>query len=156
VALSVQAGEHVAFPPETLYDMIADLPRMGEWSPENNGGEWVGGATGAVVGARFRGRNALRWRRWSTIATIETASRGERLAFTVSVAGITGARWTYEFTASGDGTDVIERWEDRRVAPLRAISGLLSGAQDRGAHNLQGIKQTLAALKRSAESQTAS
>lgn len=156
MALSVQAGAHVAVPPETLYDMISDLPRMGEWSPENHGGEWVGGATGAAVGARFRGRNVLRWRRWSTISTIETADPGERLAFTVSVAGITGARWTYEFTASGDGTDIVERWEDLRVAPLRAISGLLSGAQDRADHNLDGIKQTLAALKRSAETQTAS
>ena len=139
MALSVQARVHIAAPPDTVYDMISDLPRMGEWSPENHGGEWVGGATGAVVGARFRGRNVLRWRRWSTIATIETADRGERLAFTVSVAGITGARWTYEFTASGDGTDVVERWEDLRIAPLRAVSGLLSGAQDRGAHNLDGI-----------------
>jgi hypothetical protein len=156
VALTVEAREHVAVPPETLYDMLSDLPRMGEWSPENHGGEWIGGATSAEVGARFRGRNVLRWRRWSTIATIETADRGERLAFMVSVAGVTGARWTYEFTASGDGTDVLERWEDLRVAPLRAISGLLSGAQDRGAHNLRGIEQTLAAVKRSAEAQTAS
>jgi hypothetical protein len=151
------ATVHIAASPTTLYDMVSDLPRMGEWSPENHGGRWLNGASAAAVGAKFRGHNHLRWRRWSTIATINAAERGSRLAFTVSVAGITGARWTYDFLASpGGGTDITERWEDLRIAPLRAISGVLSGAQDRGAHNQDGIDRTLAALKQAAETQTAS
>ena len=40
-----------------LYDLVSDLPRMGEWSPENTGGKWVNGAAGPVVGARFKGSN---------------------------------------------------------------------------------------------------
>jgi hypothetical protein len=31
-----------------LYDLVSDLPRMGEWSPENTGGRWVNGAAGPV------------------------------------------------------------------------------------------------------------
>jgi len=42
---------------EMVYDRISDVTRMGEWSPENQGGEWLDGATGAAVGARFRSRN---------------------------------------------------------------------------------------------------
>ena len=26
--------------PEAVYDLVSVLPRMGEWSPENIGGEW--------------------------------------------------------------------------------------------------------------------
>ena len=39
--------------PEVLWNLISDLPRMGEWSPENTGGSWTGGATGATTGAKF-------------------------------------------------------------------------------------------------------
>ena len=64
----------IAAPAERLYDLISDLPRMGEWSPENCGGKWVKGATGPVVGARFRGHNRKGWRRWTTLVTVAILS----------------------------------------------------------------------------------
>ena len=39
--------------PERIYDLVADLPRMGEWSPECQRVEWEGGADGPAEGARF-------------------------------------------------------------------------------------------------------
>ncbi|MBJ7509613.1 MAG: SRPBCC family protein, partial [Ilumatobacteraceae bacterium] len=27
--------------PQAVWALVSDLPRMGEWSPENQGGEWV-------------------------------------------------------------------------------------------------------------------
>ena len=33
---------------------------MSHWSPEYQGGEWLDGATGPMVGARFKGRNKER------------------------------------------------------------------------------------------------
>jgi hypothetical protein len=43
--------------PEAVYDLVSDLPRMGEWSPENIGGEWQNSgvarwaiATSATIG----------------------------------------------------------------------------------------------------------
>ena len=41
---------------EAVYDLISDLPRMGEWSPENTGGEWQDGGSGKV-GDRYIGHN---------------------------------------------------------------------------------------------------
>ncbi len=58
----------VAAPPETVYDLVADLTRMGEWSPETTEVRWLDGATQAKVGARFRGTNRNGFRRWSTSA----------------------------------------------------------------------------------------
>ena len=43
--------------PERLYQMVADLCRMGEWSPECQAVEWEDGATGPAEGARFVGHN---------------------------------------------------------------------------------------------------
>jgi hypothetical protein len=72
----VEVSRTIKAPAELLYDMLSDLPRMGEWSPENRGGRWVNGATGPAVGARFKGRNRKGWARWSTDATVVTAVPG--------------------------------------------------------------------------------
>ena len=64
-----------------LYDLVSDLPRMGEWSPENTGGRWVNGAAGPVVGARFKGTNQSGWRKWKTdvVVTVARARRALQL-----------------------------------------------------------------------------
>src|SRR5256885_1657149 len=36
----LQAIRHVDASDEALYDLVADITRTGEWSPENQGGEW--------------------------------------------------------------------------------------------------------------------
>jgi hypothetical protein len=61
-----QVRERIDAPPEAIYDLVADVTWMGEWSPECIGCEWVDGATGPAVGARFRGRHRSGLARWST------------------------------------------------------------------------------------------
>ena len=43
--------------PADVFSAIADVTRMGEWSPECVEARWVGGATGPAVGAQFEGDN---------------------------------------------------------------------------------------------------
>ena len=45
--------------PEAVWALVSDLPNMGDWSPENDGGRWTGDATEAEVGAVFRGRKRM-------------------------------------------------------------------------------------------------
>jgi hypothetical protein len=40
----------IAAPPEVVYDLLADITRMGEWSPECYRCVWLDGATAAQVG----------------------------------------------------------------------------------------------------------
>ena len=40
-----------------MWEVVRDVGRVGEWSHECTGIAWLGGATGAAPGARFRGRN---------------------------------------------------------------------------------------------------
>jgi hypothetical protein len=51
------ARVHIDAKPAELYDLVTDVTRMGEWSPECVRCVWLDGATGPAVGARFRGSN---------------------------------------------------------------------------------------------------
>ena len=39
--------------PQDVYALVSDLARMGEWSTENIGGEWISGAPGELGCALF-------------------------------------------------------------------------------------------------------
>jgi hypothetical protein len=124
---------------------------MGEWSPENTGGRWVGGASGPAVGARFRGSNRKGLRRWSTTCTVTAADEGERFAFDVTYGPVSISTWEYTFNASGDGTTVVEEWTDRRPLWMKMVGVPVMGVADRAAHNQRGMEHTLARLKAAAE-----
>ena len=55
---SQHASIEIDASPETVYAMVSDITRMGEWSPEAVGGRWVDGGTGQV-GDWFVGENEL-------------------------------------------------------------------------------------------------
>ena len=146
----IEVSRIIAASPETLYDIVSDLPRMGELSPENTGGLWVNGATGPVVGAEFRGTNNNEKKHWATTAIVEEAERGKAFAFRVGVGPIKISRWSYRFEPVDGGTKVTERWEDQRNWLARKAGNLASGVSDRATHNQAGMEATLANLARAA------
>jgi hypothetical protein len=154
---TASASVHVDAPPDVVYKLISDLPRMGEWSPECVRCDWTGGATGAAVGARFKGRNRRGARRWSTKGEVVVAEPGHELAWDVtSVFGLPVARWTYRITASPDGgSDVVESTEDRRGRVMHVLGYLATGVRDRATHNTSGMESTLRRLKEEAEREAA-
>lgn len=115
-AAPVEITMTIDAPPRELYDLVADLPQMGKYSPECIGVSWKRGGTSAVEGAHFVGRNRNGWRRWNTRGVITSAEPGRRLAFKNHFLGLPMSTWTYEFKArDGGGTVVTERWEDRQI-----------------------------------------
>src|SRR5436309_2120194 len=106
----VEVSTEIRADADQLYDLVSDLTKMGDWSPENTGGRWIGGATGPAVGARFRGSNRSGWRRWSTTAEVTEADRGKRFGFRVTFASVPIARWVYDFAGSAGATVVTETW----------------------------------------------
>ena len=76
-----QATIHINATPDTVFALVSDVTRMGEWSPETIHCEWVEGATGPAVGAKFKGTNKLGFYKWSTTPTITELSprQGVRL-----------------------------------------------------------------------------
>jgi len=67
--------------PQHVYDLVADVTRMGEWSPECYRCEWIGRTARAEPGARFKGYNRSGLIRWSNVSEIVTADRGRELAW---------------------------------------------------------------------------
>ncbi len=66
--------------PGAVYELVADLSRMGEWSPECEKVEWEEGATGPAVGAKFVGHNRTgpgKRIKWSRHGRVLSAEPGE-------------------------------------------------------------------------------
>lgn len=152
-AADVSVSVHVDATPEEVYDLVADLPRMGQWSPECTSVAWRGGATAATVGARFRGWNRRGPIRWFTDCEVVEAERGKALAFDVRGLGREVARWAYRFEPdpANGGCTVTEEWTDHRSAAYRIITGVAINVRDRPAHNRAGMERTLAQLKSAVE-----
>ena len=60
-------------PIDAVWDVVRDVTRVGEWSHECVSASWLGGATAAVPGARFRGRNRQGLLRWGRVCEVRTA-----------------------------------------------------------------------------------
>jgi Polyketide cyclase / dehydrase and lipid transport len=142
----------VARSPEDLYDMVADVTRMGEWSPVCKACWWEDGA-GPRAGAWFTGRNEVPGRAWETRSVVVAADRGLEFAFVV---GGSWVRWGYTFAAVDGGTQVTESWEflPDGLARFRDRFGTDAPVQiaDRAEDARSGIPATLAAIKKAAES----
>lgn len=142
----VEVSKVINATPQQVYELVSDLPRMGEWSPENCGGSWLRGATGPAVGAKFKGKNRKGAMRWSTISTVVVADPGTEFAFDVSVKGFAVARWGFRLEAADGGTLVTQYFDDHRSKPMAKITGLALQIPDRVTHNRAGMEQTLAKL----------
>jgi uncharacterized protein YndB with AHSA1/START domain len=144
-----EAKAHIDAPPEAVWALIADITRMGEWSPECRGGEWLDGG-GPDVGARFKGSNKAKLP-WTTTSTVTEAVPGKVFAWKVGK----DTTWRYELTAQDGGTDVVESFDVLRApgAVGRAVNRLGTGVpwSGRGEQLVAGMEQTLANLKRVAE-----
>lgn len=109
-------------PPEVVYGLVADMPRMGEWSPECQQVQWTGGATGPAVGATFIGHNRggpKKIVRWSRRGRVLAATYGQEFAFVTVEGGRESTVWRYRFEPTDGGTRVTESYEVRSL-PLWA------------------------------------
>ncbi len=142
----------IARSPEELYDLVADVTRMGGWSPVCKACWWDEGA-GPVVGAWFTGRNELPDRTWETRSQVVAADRGREFAFVV---GGSWVRWGYSMRAVEGGTELTESWEflPGGQAMFAERYGADAPAQIEARRELahRGIPATLEAIKASAES----
>lgn len=142
----------IAAPAGVVYDLVADPMRMPEWSPECIRCRWLGGATGAAIGARFRGTSRNGRRRWSTTSTVVDVRPNDRFAWEVTYLHLPVARWEYRIEPRPDGVELVESVEDRRGRVLRALSPYITGSRDRASRNAETMASTLQAVKAAAES----
>lgn len=141
---------------ETLYDLVSDITRTGEWSPVCTSCWWDDADSAGQVGAWFTGRNELPHRTWETRSQVVAAERGREFAWVV---GGSFVRWGFTLTPADTGTALTESWEflPAGIAMFEEKFGDGASVQitDRTQQALDGIPKTLAAIKRIAESNAA-
>jgi uncharacterized protein YndB with AHSA1/START domain len=145
----------MAAPPDIVWDLVSDVTRIGEFSPETFEAEWVDGATGPAVGARFRGhvrRNGIGPVYW-TPCKVTACDPGKEFGFAVYGGGRPINNWHYALRPVDGGTEVTESFQLSRSGPTKVYWTLLGWA--RGKTNEKGMRQTLERIKAVAESDAA-
>ena len=133
---------------EAVYDLVSDLTRMGEWSPETRGGEWLDGGSGAV-GDRFEGHNKIGEREWSVVAVVTKAERGSEFQFVTGDPADPYVRWTYR-VAGSNPTQLTEIWSVEKLPPtLEALNTEQLAGRARQVRS--GMNQTVTGIKATAE-----
>ncbi|MDP9888313.1 SRPBCC family protein [Pseudarthrobacter enclensis] len=138
---------------ETLYDLVSDITRTGEWSPVCTSCWWDDQASAGQAGAWFTGRNEIPGRTWETRSQVVAAERGREFAWVV---GGRFVRWGFTLTPADAGTTLTESWEflPEGIAMFKDKYRADADVQiaERTQQALDGIPKTLAAIKRIAES----
>lgn len=134
-------------PADTIWNLIADVRNTGRFSPEVMTAEWLDGATGPALGARFRGhvkRNEIGPVYWTT-CRVTACDPGREFGFAVLMGDRAVNNWHYRLTPAGDHTDVTEsfRLEDSPLLRLFAVVG----GQLRRRRNIRDMRKTLERIK---------
>ena len=142
---------HIDAEPQRVWELVSDITKMGTYSPEVFEAEWLDGATGPAVGARYRGhvkrneRGPVYW----TVCEVTECVPGEVFEFAVVMRDKPVNTWRYEFAAADGGTDVTEsfRLPDNLFTKVwRPLGGFLR--EDR---NKRDMLRTLERVKAVAE-----
>ena len=94
---------------EAVWDVVRDVTRVGEWSHECVSVSWVGDATSAAPGARFRGRNRAGIFRWGRVCEIVAAEPHELVWRTVPTTFYPDSSEWRIVVAEHDGGSTIEQ-----------------------------------------------
>jgi len=149
----LDVSTHIDAPPERVWDLLADPTRMGEWSPECQRVTWRGRVQTPAVGARFTGHNRNGWRRWNTVGKLVAYRADQEVAWDVTFAKLSIARWGYRIQpdAGGKGCTVTESFEDKRGRIAKGLGRAARGVSDAAAHNKVLMEKTLEQIKTAAE-----
>ena len=139
--------------PDAVYALVADVTRMGEFSPVCKSAAWLDDDH-----TTFTGDNVLPEMQWTTTCRVDVAEPGKEFTFTNL--GMDGSRelvrWSYTFTPAGAGTNLGEHWE---VLPgyadfwdsLKSDAKLEDYLDSVVARTHAGMAETLANIKATAE-----
>lgn len=107
---------------DSVWDVVRDPTRVGEWSHECIGGEWMGEVTEARPGARFRGRNKQGLFRWGRLCEVVSAEPFELVWRTVPTRLYPDStEWTLRLAREDDGTRIEQTFDLVKGTKLEAL-----------------------------------
>lgn len=145
-ARELRAEVVVGATPERVWQVLTDLDRMPEWSPELV--RMVPLKRGGLrLGQWYLGINRRRALVWPTRNVVTVLEPGRSVGWDTTTSG---ARWVYALVPEGDGTRVtLARPVPRRLTfGSNLVAATLLGGRDEHADELEaGMRTTLERLK---------
>ncbi|MGH3967281.1 MAG: SRPBCC family protein [Mycobacterium sp.] len=115
---TVQVRTWIDAPPQRVWELVSDVELMPSMSEELQSVEWLDGAAGPVVGARFVGRSkhdALG--EWSTTSEVIECEPWRLLAWAVEDPANPTAIWRFRLEPKDGGTE-LSQW--MQLGPARS------------------------------------
>jgi hemerythrin-like domain-containing protein len=137
---------------DDVWEVVRDVTRVGEWSHECVGASWLGAATSAVPGARFRGRNRSGLFRWGRVCEILSAEPHELVWRTVPSARYPdSSEWRIALDRSDGGTRISQRFRVLRAPRVLSVvyALMIPGHRDRTSALIQDLERLGAVARRS-------
>jgi hypothetical protein len=107
---TVEVTKLVPCDPETAWRLVTDIRLPLRCSSELQDVEWLDGATGVAVGARFRGHNShVAMGDWATQCEIVEVDDGRRWVWNVQGPDGVAATWGFEVEPSSRGA-LVRQW----------------------------------------------
>jgi Polyketide cyclase / dehydrase and lipid transport len=105
---SVEVDVFVAASPEVVWALVADVTRIGDWSPECIWARWIDGS-GPVPGARFLGQQRRGDAEWRSVSVVTEAEPGRSFAWVVGDPVVPAATWRFDLSPEAGGTRLVQR-----------------------------------------------
>ena len=138
--------------PAEVWDLVSDVTRIGEFSPETFEARWTRGSTGPEVGAWFKGhvkRNGVGPTYWS-LCRVTRCEVEEVFEFAVGTEEMNVNNWGYRLEPKDGGALVTEYFRLASNLPTRLYWLLLGPLRRRT--NQKGMRTTLERMKAVLES----
>ncbi len=148
VAPLLQAQVDIDAPVAKVWELISDLRRMPQWSPQCR---WMKPFGPVRQGTRTLNLNRRNRMFWPTTCTLVEIVPDCKLAFRVDT---NNTIWSYELEPAGEGTRVIEsRHAENGVTAFSNLSvkALFGGTDNFESELLDGMNASLARIKAAAE-----
>lgn len=135
-----------------IWNVVADIRNTGKFSPETFEAEWLDGAGGPALGAKFRGhvkRNEIGPVYWTT-CRVTACVPGEEFGFEVLVGDRAVNNWHYRFEAHDDSatdsaTDSVTKVTESFTMPGPALLDIVMFLRKR--RNERDMATTLGRIK---------
>lgn len=107
---TVEVRTWIDAPPERVWALVSDIDRIPETSPELQSVEWLDGATGPALGARFMGRSKHEsLGEWATTSHVVEFEPGRVFAWAVEDPEHPTAIWRFRVEPRDGGTE-LSQW----------------------------------------------
>ncbi|TNC26899.1 SRPBCC family protein [Amycolatopsis alkalitolerans] len=115
---TVEVSTWVGAAPDRVWALVADIGLMPRMSGELRSVEWLDGATGPALGAKFAGHSRHEaFGEWSTTSHVVEYEPGRVFGWAVEDPGHPSSRWRFRLEPAGEGT-LLSEW--MQVGPGRS------------------------------------